>query len=1339
MIKNLFLSVLIFIFSGFQIVYSQANAGPDQEICTDSTYMQANDSGPNSGLWTVISGSGTFTDPTFYNTLVTDIDPGINIYRWQVNTESDEVTITNNEVRAEAGSDQIICTGYTTLNAVSPSTMYPFQGTGHWTNMSGNGAIIANSFDENTEITGLPIGYTIFRWTVELGSCSAYDHVQIINSSVTAIATDIVGCTGDFILNGNDPSQFGGIGLWKVISGSGVLTDPNLFNTSFTGVPNGETTTLSWMVSNGICSDSIIITVTNNDFIISAGPDVTVCSDSITLFGDDPGPGFGIWTLIEGSGIIEISNFNTTTVYNLDQGANIFIWTVTRNGCTNSDTVIITNNLPDDAIILNPQNDTIILQDFLQLTVVEPVIGNGIWSVASPEVTFDDVTNYTTMVNNIPIGDNVFIWSVTNGICPTSEDFITITRNELIAEAGQDLYLPYYATSTQLDAFLPEGASGIWSVIEGEAVIENPTDPNSIVSNLSSGDNILRWTISFAKNSSYDEVIITILTDTVYAGPDQEICTDSTYMQAANPYPYMGFWTKIGGAGIIENLTLYNTKVTNLSVGVNVFRWTVTIDEEEFYDYVMITNNTVFVSAGVNQILCTDYIELSGIEDGVWTYLSGCGSITENTTTNMWEVDLCQGENELELTITRNGCSNSDTIIITNNSPTQAIADDDAEICTTEYILTGNEPGVGETGLWTNEFGAQGTIDNPTNNVTTVYEIGAGANTFRWTVSNAFCSTYDDIVITNNSISGDVGLDRQICTDSTFLGAADAGVWELIDGCATFSDTVDNMIYLTNICLGDNVFTCTFTNGICEAVDTLIITNNSVYSYTGEDIIVCTDYATLFANPLEEDETGLWTIVTGFGNIIEPTNNITQVTDLSYQENIFRWTVTNGYCSSSSEIMVFNNYPDSIFLPDAGEDQVICDDYTILEANELLPGWEGYWSVAGGMAVIVSPTNTITEVYNLSSGINCFKWTILLPGYCSYYDYVMITNNSFDAYAGEDQIICIDTAKMNAHYEPGATLQEWLVLAGGGVFDNVSDPETVVRNISLGANIYRWHITKDGCSSYDDVMIIYDYLFASAGDDASLCEDYYQMNAEHPEGTTGIWTVIGTGGGTIENNTAWNTNITDMQPGTNLFEWHVYNEYCSSRDTVALTYNLPPIAQFEADLEEFTAPQEVIFTNTSGYWPGWTEPDEFSWNINDVYFETTYNINEVVTYTFTNIGETDSIYYISLIAEDYQTACTDTFTSSVTAHPQEESIYDLNSNFKVYPNPTNSLITVSSSIDLSGAIFEFTDISGQKVPYSFINETTNAFSIDLSNLAKGMYFLMIRIKGQTKMLRLVKK
>jgi len=57
---------------------------------------------------------------------------------------------------------------------------------------------------------------------------------------------------------------------------------------------------------------------------------------------------------------------------------------------------------------------------------------SGEWSVLSGTGFFEDHTNKGTMVSSLSEGENILLWTVTNGVCPPSYDTVNIYVNEFI-------------------------------------------------------------------------------------------------------------------------------------------------------------------------------------------------------------------------------------------------------------------------------------------------------------------------------------------------------------------------------------------------------------------------------------------------------------------------------------------------------------------------------------------------------------------------------------------------------------------------------------------------------------------------------------------------------------------------------------------------------------------------------------------------------------------------------------------------------------------------------------------------------------------------------------------
>jgi len=63
----------------------EANAGEDQEICTDMTYLYGSWPGNGDGLWTLIEGNVEFQDPALDNQQITNVNSGTNVLKWTIN------------------------------------------------------------------------------------------------------------------------------------------------------------------------------------------------------------------------------------------------------------------------------------------------------------------------------------------------------------------------------------------------------------------------------------------------------------------------------------------------------------------------------------------------------------------------------------------------------------------------------------------------------------------------------------------------------------------------------------------------------------------------------------------------------------------------------------------------------------------------------------------------------------------------------------------------------------------------------------------------------------------------------------------------------------------------------------------------------------------------------------------------------------------------------------------------------------------------------------------------------------------------------------------------------
>lgn len=72
---------------------------------------------------------------------------------------------------------------------------------------------------------------------------------------------------------------------------------------------------------------------------------------------------------------------------------------------------------------------------------------------------------------------------------------------------------------------------------------------------------------------------------------------------------------------------------------------------------------------------------------------------------------------------------------------------------------------------------------------------------------------------------------------------------------------------------------------------------------------------------------------------------------------------------------------------------------------------------------------------------------------------------------------------------------------------------------------------------------------------------------------------------------------------------------------------------------------------------------------------------------------------------------------------------DAANNIIVYPNPTTDVINVSLQYSMEILSYKLVNLLGQTMTENNNNSVANQFSIDVANLPKGQYFLMVKTKN----------
>ncbi len=1168
-----------------------SNAGSNQTLCSTTATLNGNTPVFGTGMWTLISGSGTIVSPTVPNSSVTGLGVGANVFRWSLTNgpcgpNTDDVTITRdaNPSTSNAGPDQTMCSSSATLAGNVPGV-----GTGLWTLVSGVATITTPS-SATSGVTGMTVGTRTLQWTITNGVCpSSSDQVIIIRDPTPTTANagpDQTICSSSSTLAGNTPTI--GSGVWTLISGTGSITTPSSPTSGVTGLSVGVNI-FEWTISNGTCpssSDQVPITVDPNPTVSNAGPDQTLCTSTATLAGNVPTIGTGMWTLISGSATITTSTSASSGITALGVGTNVFRWTISNGTCPSSfdEVTIIRDPNPTNS---NAGPNQTICSSSSSLAGNAPTIGSGVWTLISGTGTVTTPTSPTSGVTGLSVGVNVFQWTISNGTCPSSSDQVTITRDALPTTANAGSNQTLCSSTAFLNANSPVIGTGLWTLVSGTGTIVTPTNDNTTVNSLSVGNNVFQWTISNGTcPSSTDQVTITVdpFPTTSNAGPNQTLCSSSATLGGNIPVTGTGMWTLISGTGNISTPTSANSNVTSLGVGNNVFQWTISNGTcPSSTDQVTITRDAVPTTsnAGSNQTLCASSAFLNAnspaIGTGLWTLVSGTGTIVSPTNDNTTVNSLSVGNNVFQWTITNGTCpSSTDQVTITVDPlPTTSNAGPNQTLCSSSATLGGNIPVTG-TGMWTLISGT-GTISTPTSANSNVTSLGIGSNVFQWTISNGTCpSSTDQVTITRDAVptTSNAGSNQTLCASSAFLNANSpaigTGLWTLVSGTGTIVSPTNDNTTVNSLSVGNNVFQWTITNGTCpSSTDQVTITVDPLptTSNAGPNQTLCSSSATLGGN-IPVTGTGMWTLISGTGTISTPTSANSNVTSLGIGNNVFQWTISNGTCPSSSDQVTItrDQMPSTAF---AGSNQTLCSSTAFLNAVNPSTG-TGLWTLVSGSGTIVTPTNDNTTVNSLGIGPNVFQWTVSNGTCPSSTDQVTITVDAVPttSAAGTDQTICSSTATLSGNI-PVVGTGVWTLISGAGNISNSTSANSAVTSLGIGNNVFEWKISNGTCpSSTDQVTITRDALpnTANAGSDQTLCSSTVFLNANNVVTGTGLWTLI-SGSGIISTPTNDNTFVNSVLPGTNVFQWTISNGVCPpSTDQVTITVDsLPTIADAGLD------------------------------------------------------------------------------------------------------------------------------------------------------------------------------
>ena len=274
------------------------------------------------------------------------------------------------------------------------------------------------------------------------------------------------------------------------------------------------------VIPSNLCTEASPVTA---DILIRALPYVeagvdfiTDCSEAAIMAATQtPGAVSSDWRLVSGYADFESPQDKNSKVSGLMYGDNILSWNVSDGFCVGYDTVKVTNQNPG---LTQPEfSELTICEDFMTLRAGKPEFGMGRWTLIAGDGEIQNPNSNETLITGLSNKrPNVIRWEVYSPQCSNSVNVEVISHdlNKLV-DAGSDGVST--TGSYRLSARIVNDAevTGTWTVEAGSGTFDDPHNPNTVISGLSTGINTIRWTLTGYDCIAYDEIKIRMVDEPI--------------------------------------------------------------------------------------------------------------------------------------------------------------------------------------------------------------------------------------------------------------------------------------------------------------------------------------------------------------------------------------------------------------------------------------------------------------------------------------------------------------------------------------------------------------------------------------------------------------------------------------------------------------------------------------------------------------------------------------------------------------------------------------------------------------------------------------------------------
>ena len=857
---------------------------------------------------------------------------------------------------------------------------------------------------------------------------------------------------------------------------------------------------------------------------------------------------------------------------------------------------------------------------------------------------------------------------------------------------------PSGSGNTSVDPKFVNITAGDFKLADDSPMIDSGLDINSV-------------TIDFEGNSrlqgagmdigAYEYEDATISSINVNAGPDVEICSGEDVVLTATGNGDFLWDTGETTPSITVNpseTTTYTITVTDPNTNESETD-TVTVTVEEAPSVVL--EEDISICLGENIVLTA-----TGNGNFLWSTGETTPSITVNpTSTITYSV------------VASNSCSTTatDDITVTVNSGVNLNAGNDITICLGDSItLLANSLG---DFLWNTGETTSNITVSPT--TTTTYTVISTLGS---------CSVSDEVVVTVEAIpSVTLGDDITLCSEEESITLTAEGVGSFLwsTGETTPSITVNPTSTITysvvasnscsttatdditvtvnpgvnldagndiTICFGDNVTLSANSSGdflwstgettanitVSPITTTTYMVTSSLGSCSVSDEVVVTVEA-VPSVALGDDitlcsgEESVTLTAVGVGNFLWSTGETTS-SIIVYPTSTTTYTVTANSCNTSVSDEIIVNVTEEIVL-DAGEDILFCPGESVTLTAEGIGNF--LWST-GETTASITVNPSVTTTYIVTSTV----------GSCSVSDQVtaMITASPSVNINGNDIIVC--------------STEEEIVLRAEGNGDFLWSTGEITSSITVYPTVtdtYSVTITNTcGEVATDEILIsVNEPVIAYAGEDIVINEGYSVV-------------LTASGGGEYLWSTGETTESIIVNPTVEtIYYVEVSKNGCSDTDAVKVTVD-EAVVMINNGLDITICEGENVALEAKG-------GVNYLWSTGEITSAIQASPQETTT------------YYVSALRDGViQTAEITIYVNDCSGNGNNRI-----SNLNVYPNPTEGLINVFLPDLREKVRLSLVSLNGSLIYNKEVKADNNGVftQIDLSNMAKGVYFLRMYNKN----------